>query len=99
MFLALCAIAEYILPPEARPSRCEIGPYEQALRYSAERRDSPGVILSVKLLHRRGFDQPGDQCKVRCLEEMKSRLNELGACERQWSQALKGGASENLRKA
>jgi hypothetical protein len=25
-----------------------------------------------------------DQCEVRCLEEMKQRLKQLGACERQW---------------
>ena len=82
---ALLAIADWILPKEERPSRYEIGPYEQALRYSAVRGNRPDVTLSVKILHRRGFDQPVDQCEVRCLEEMKLRLKQLGACERQWS--------------
>lgn len=88
-FLALRAIAEYILPPEGRPSMYEVGPYEQALRYSAVRGNRPDVTLTVKVLHRHGFDQPVDQCEIRCLEEMKSRLKELGACERQWSYGQK----------
>jgi len=85
VYSALHAIADWILPKEERPSRYEVGPYEQALRYSTARALRPDVTLSVKILHRRGFDQPVDQCEVRCLEEMKQRLRQLGACERQWS--------------
>lgn len=85
VYAALRAVADWILPKEDRPSRYEVGPYEQALRYSAVRALRPDVTLSVKILHRRGFDQPVDQCEVRCLEEMKQRLKQLGACERQWS--------------
>jgi hypothetical protein len=85
VYSALHAIADWILPKEERPSRYEIGPYEQGLRYSAVRGNRPDVTLSVKVLHRRGFDQPVDQCEVRCLAEMKQRLKQLGACERQWS--------------
>lgn len=85
VYSALLAIADCILPKEERPSRYEIGPYEPALRYSAARGSRPDVTLSVKIVHRRGFDQPVDQCEVRCLEEMKQRLKQLGACERQWS--------------
>lgn len=86
VFLALHAIAEYILPAEGRPSRYEIGPYEKVVRFSAARGNRPDVILAVKVLHRRGLDQPVDPCEVRDPEEMKSRLRELGACERQWSE-------------
>ena len=85
IYSALLAIADWILPKEERPSRYEIGPYEQALRYSAIRGSRPDVTLSVKIVHRRGFDQPVDQCETRCLKEMKEHLSELGACERQWS--------------
>ena len=85
VYAALHSVADWILPKEERPSRYEIGPYEQALRYSAVRGSRPDVTLSVKILHRRGFDQPVDQCEVRCLGEMKQRLKQLGACERQWS--------------
>ena len=85
VYAALHAIADWILPTEERPSRYEIGPYEQALRYSAVRALRPDVTLSVKIVHRRGFDQSVDQCEIRCLGEMKQRLKQLGACERQWS--------------
>lgn len=85
VYRALLSIADSILPKDERPSRYEIGPYEQALRYSAVRGNRPDVTLSVRILHRRGFDQPVDQCEMRCLEEMKQRLRRLGACERQWS--------------
>ena len=85
VYSALHSVADWILPKEERPSQYEIGPYEQALRYTAVRGSRPDVTLSVKVLHRRGFDQPVDQCEVRCLQEMKERLKQLGACERQWS--------------
>lgn len=85
VYAALHAVADRILPKEQRPSRYEVGPYEQALRYSTIRGFRPDVTLSVKVLHRTGFDQLVDQCEVRCLEEMKQRLRELGACERQWT--------------
>jgi hypothetical protein len=85
VYAALHAIADWILPKELRPSMYEIGPYEQVLRYSAVRGSRPDVTLSVKIVHRKGFDQPVDQCEVRCLEEMKQRLKQLGACERRWS--------------
>ena len=85
VYRALLSIADSILPKEERPSRYETGAYEQILRYSAVRGNRPDVTLSVKILHRRGFDQPVDPCEMRCLEEMKQRLRQLGACERQWS--------------
>ena len=85
IFDALHAIAEFILPPEGRPSSMyEITPYEHALHYSAVRGYRPDVALSVKILHRDGFDQPVDDCEVRCLREMTERLKQLGACERKW---------------
>ena len=84
VYRALHSIADSILPKDERPSRYEIGPYEQALRYSAVRGNRPDVTLSLKIVHRRGFDQPVDQCEMRCLEEMKQCLRQLGACERQW---------------
>lgn len=82
---ALHAVADWILPKEERPSMYEIGPYEAALRYSKVRGNRPDVTLAVKIVHRRGFDQPVDKCEMRCLREMKEHLSELGACERQWS--------------
>lgn len=85
IFVALRAIANWILPREKRPSIYQIGPYDQAIRYSSVRRNRPDVTLTVKILHREGFERPVDACEVRCLKEMYQGLKELGACERQWS--------------
>lgn len=92
VFQALHGIVDYILPPEGRPSRYEVGPYEQALRYSPMRGNRPDVMLTVRVLHREGFDLPVDACEVRCLEEMKSRLKQLGACQGRWSNLERRGA-------
>ena len=85
IYSALRSVADWILPQDERPSRYEIGPYDQAIRYSAVRGNRPDVTLSMRIVHRTGFDQPVDTCEVRCLKEMKQRLAELGAGERQWS--------------
>ena len=85
IYRALLVITDWILPKEQRPSRYEIGPYEQALRYSIVRGNRPDVTLSVKIVHRTGFDRPVDECEMRCLKEMKEHLSQLGACERQWN--------------
>ncbi len=88
IYHALHAVADWILPKEERPSMYEIAPYESALRYSKVRGNRPDVTLSMKIVHRSGFDQPVDECEMRCLREMKEHLSELGACERQWSLRL-----------
>lgn len=84
LYAALHAIAEWILPQEKRPTAHEIGPYDQALRYSPTRRNRPDVTLRIRIVHRHGFEAPVDACEVRCLTEMQERLRELGAQERQW---------------
>ena len=84
VYVALHAIADWIFPKEERPSMYEIEPYEHALHYSSARSNRPDVTLSVKILHRSGFDQPVDACEVRCLQEMEQRLIQLGARQRQW---------------
>jgi hypothetical protein len=42
------------------------------------------VTLSIKILHRAGFDVPVDENRRDYLEKAKARLRELGACEHQW---------------
>ncbi len=85
IFVALRAVADWILPKERRPSTYEIEAYDQAIRYSPVRQNRPDVTLTIKIIHRQGFDAPVDACEVRCLKEMQDRLKELGAQERQWT--------------
>lgn len=83
-YLILRQIAEWILPTEARPSRYEIEPFDHALHVSPKRRFQPEVVLSVKILHRHGFDQPVDPCEERCLKEMREALASIGVTHGQW---------------
>ena len=77
-------IAEWIMPKEERPSRYEIEPYDRALHESAQRKFIPEVVLSMKILHRHGFDQPVDACEERCLKEMRVKLAELSVRAGEW---------------
>ena len=85
IFAALHAIADWILPKEKRPSTYKIGSYDQAIRYSPARGKRPDVTLSIKIIHREGYEAPVDACEARCLKEMEQRLRELGVSERQWT--------------
>jgi hypothetical protein len=54
------------------------------LRYSGVRGNRPEVTLSIKILHRTGFDVPIDESERDYLEKAKARLRQLGACEHWW---------------
>jgi hypothetical protein len=86
-FEDLRQIAEWIMPTEERASSYEIEPYDHALHESAQRKFVPEVVLSMKILHRHGFDQPVDECEERCLKEMSSKLAELGVRAGEWRPA------------
>ncbi|MBZ5701610.1 MAG: hypothetical protein LAN84_07155 [Acidobacteriia bacterium] len=82
--IALQAIADWIMPKERRDSGYDIVPYDQSIQYEAVRKFRPDVSLRIQIQHRSGFDRPVDACEVRCLNEMKQRLKELGAREKKW---------------
>lgn len=81
VFRALQRIAEWIMPTEARPTTYEIQPFDRALRYAPKRKRRPEVSLTIKVIHRQGFDQPVDECEELCLREMRLKLAELGVLE------------------
>ncbi len=83
-FEALSQIADWIMPKEERASRYEIEPYDRALRESPRRKFRVEVVLSMKILHRHGFDQPVDECEERCLKEMREKLAVLGVAAGEW---------------
>jgi hypothetical protein len=84
VYSALKSIAGWIIPKEERPTVYEIDPYRQAISYSHSRHDRPDVTLTIRIEHRSDFDRPVDDCEVRCFNEMKQRLKELGAQEGKW---------------
>jgi hypothetical protein len=84
IFVAMREIAEAILPPEGRPSRYEMDPYDQSIHHSHARGDRPDVSLTVRIFHREDFHKPLDDCQERCLSEMLQNLKNLGASEIRW---------------
>jgi hypothetical protein len=48
------------------------------------RGNRPEVRATILVEHGEGFDRPIDACEQRCLDEIVSRLKQLGACEGQW---------------
>lgn len=89
VYAALYVIAAHILPREIRPSIYDVSSYDHAIHYSQVRSGRPDISLAIGILHRGDLDSPVGECQERCLTEMKQRLRELGAHERQWTSSSK----------
>src|SRR5262245_5936777 len=70
-------IAEWVKPQEGRPSRYEIEPFDHALHVIGKSNSRFEVILTMKILHRQGIDEPLDKCQELCLKEIRHKLAEL----------------------
>ena len=81
---ALHEIAAHVLPREVRSSIYDVASYDHAIHYSPIRGDRPDICLTIGIFHRGNLDDPVGQCQERCLTDMKQRLRDLGARERQW---------------
>jgi hypothetical protein len=77
-FAGLQRIAECILPREHRPSMYDILPFDSSLHLSARHHLLPEVTLTIHIVHRRGYQDPIDECEKRCLQEMEDNLHQLG---------------------
>jgi hypothetical protein len=75
-------VADWMLPLDERPTRAELQPFHPALYESRIVPDSDEVALSIRLIHREGYDRPIDACEERCLRELRSKLRQLGVPER-----------------
>ena len=76
-------VAEWVAPKEGeRASRFEVEGFDRAWHVAPRHRRSRNeIVLAVKVLHRRGVNEPADECELRCLGEMRGRLAELGVAE------------------
>ena len=84
VFEDLQVIAEWIQPREKRASQYEIQSFDRSLHKAPKREFRPEVALTLKILHRQGFDQSVDACEERCLTEMREKLAKLGVKEGVW---------------
>jgi hypothetical protein len=75
-------IAEEVVPAVERPSRTELEPFRPALYDSRVVPDADEVTVTIRLIHREGYDRPIDACEERCLREIRTRLRALGVPER-----------------
>lgn len=82
---ALEAIANWILDQKDVELTLELGCREQTISYSGARGNRPDVTLAIRILHRTGLSDPVDLYEIHYLEEMKTQLRQLGACERRWT--------------
>ncbi len=64
VFAALRTIVDWIQPRDLRPSMYEIAPYDQSISYSSVRDNREDVCLTLRILHRSGFECPVDECEV-----------------------------------
>lgn len=74
-------IAEWVVPHEHRPTVASIEPFRPSLYDSKEVPGADEVVLSMRLIHREGYDRPVDACEQRCLKEIRERLKVLGIPE------------------
>jgi len=91
---ALHVLAGWIVPQEIRPSYYPLEPYRETLSYSPARGNRPDITLTIKVVHREGYERPVDACELRCLHEMEGLLQDLGAPGRRWSPRKRGKAVE-----
>jgi hypothetical protein len=77
-FEDLRQIAAWIVPREKRASWYEVQPFDHALHLTPRHSLRPEVVLTLKILHREGFNDPIDECEERCLKEMQEKLSGLG---------------------
>ncbi len=75
-------IAQEVVPAEDRPSRTELVPFRPALYDSRVVPGADEVSVTIRLIHREGYDRPVDACEERCLREIRARLRALGVRER-----------------
>jgi hypothetical protein len=75
-------LARGVLPPDDRPTRAILEPFEPALYDSHVVPGADEVALSIRLVHREGYQEAIDPCEERCLKEIRERMRELKIPER-----------------
>ena len=77
-YQALLRIAETVLPTSNPDITQQFEPYDQGIHYSHRRGNRPEILLRIRIIHRKAFDQPVDDAQVAYLEDLQRRLEEWG---------------------
>ena len=79
VFRALSRIASWCVPAEHRDSVYDIGSFDARLRQHPPTFERQDVQVTLKILHREGYERPVDDCERRCLSDIEARLRSVGA--------------------
>ena len=71
-------VAMAVLPQDAGEASFDVLPFDNAFHENLRRGFRPEIVLALRILHKRGFEQPLDDCEKRCLRQIESMLKELG---------------------
>lgn len=78
IYQALVRIAEEVLPPASKDTAYQLEPYDQGIQYSPRRGNRPEVILRIRILRRKAFEQPVDAAEFQYMEDLQKQLEEWG---------------------
>jgi len=79
VYRALLRIAEWSVPTEHRDSIYDLGFFDGKLRQRPATFSRQDVQLTLRILHRQGYQRPVDDCERRCLRDIEARLRSAGA--------------------
>ena len=78
IYQELKRIAGFVLPHDPDEVELEVAPFDNSTHESSRRNFHPEIVLAVRILHKRAFEQPVDACEERCLRQIESALQQLG---------------------
>ena len=85
-YYALRRVAESILPEEERSCWFDLGAFDRSSHVAPSvRRGRNETVVTIKILHRRNFNAPIDDCQQQCLKEIRGTLSRLAIRENVWA--------------
>jgi hypothetical protein len=67
-----------VLPHNPGETEFDVLPFDNSLHENVRRNFRPEIVLAFRILHKRGFDKPVDNCEKDCLRQIESKLRQLG---------------------
>ena len=78
VYRALRRVAEWALPRGERATRFDVSTFDRKLRPVAGHDAREDVQVTLRILHRQGFEEPVDDCERQCLADLETQLGRIG---------------------
>lgn len=91
IFKNLDRIAKWIIPKENPEVRFEIREHDSVFFYlpgDDRDEDRKNHVISVRVLHHKGFQRPIDKFQIEATKEMEKKLTNIGSPKDRWKQSL-----------